>query len=51
VVHDEISGEQYHWAQTNYIRLDPAHAVAHIIALPPVPHHARAALAYRRGFR
>lgn len=51
VVYDEISGEEYHWAQTNYIRLDPARAVAHVIALPPVPHHARTALAYRRTLR
>ncbi|WP_280399647.1 alpha-1,4-glucan--maltose-1-phosphate maltosyltransferase [Nocardia carnea] len=51
VVYDEISGEEYHWAQTNYIRLDPARAVAHVIALPAVPYHARAGLAYRRSLR
>ncbi|WP_019931113.1 alpha-1,4-glucan--maltose-1-phosphate maltosyltransferase [Nocardia sp. BMG111209] len=50
VVHDEVSGEEYHWAQTNYIRLDPARSVAHILALPPVPAPARAELSYRRTF-
>ncbi|WP_280491166.1 alpha-1,4-glucan--maltose-1-phosphate maltosyltransferase [Nocardia asiatica] len=51
VVHDEVSGEEYHWAQTNYVRLDPARAVAHIIALPPVSQQARTELAYRRTLR
>ncbi|WP_330252561.1 alpha-1,4-glucan--maltose-1-phosphate maltosyltransferase [Nocardia sp. NBC_00565] len=51
LVFDEVSGEEYHWAQTNYVRLDPAHAVAHIITLPAVPQQARAELAYRRTFR
>ncbi|WP_405179866.1 alpha-1,4-glucan--maltose-1-phosphate maltosyltransferase [Nocardia sp. NBC_01377] len=50
VVVDEVSGEEYHWAQTNYVRLDPARAVAHIIALPPVPQQARTELAYRKSF-
>ncbi|MFR9751758.1 maltotransferase domain-containing protein [Nocardia sp. 004] len=48
VVYDEVSGEEYHWAQTNYVRLDPARAVAHIITLPPVSQQARTELAYRR---
>ncbi|WP_406271172.1 alpha-1,4-glucan--maltose-1-phosphate maltosyltransferase [Nocardia sp. NBC_00881] len=51
VVYDEVSGEQYHWAQTNYVRLDPAHAVAHILTLPPVPQQARSELTYRRTLR
>jgi starch synthase (maltosyl-transferring) len=51
VVYDEVSGEEYHWAQTNYVRLDPANAAAHILALPPVPQQVRAELAYRRTFR
>ncbi|MBF6169715.1 alpha-1,4-glucan--maltose-1-phosphate maltosyltransferase [Streptomyces gardneri] len=51
VVYDEVSGEEYHWAQTNYVRLDPAHAVAHIITLPPVSQQARTELAYRRTLR
>lgn len=50
-VHDEVSGEQYHWAQTNYVRLDPAHAVAHILTLPAVPQQARSELIHRRTLR
>ncbi|WP_040775094.1 alpha-1,4-glucan--maltose-1-phosphate maltosyltransferase [Nocardia pneumoniae] len=51
VVYDEVSGEEYHWAQTNYVRLDPARAVAHIITLPPVSQQVRTELAYRRTLR
>ncbi|MEV2224310.1 alpha-1,4-glucan--maltose-1-phosphate maltosyltransferase [Nocardia vinacea] len=51
VVFDEVSGEEYHWAQTNYVRLDPARAVAHILTLPAVSQQARAELAFRRTFR
>ncbi|GAA5070256.1 alpha-1,4-glucan--maltose-1-phosphate maltosyltransferase [Nocardia iowensis] len=47
VVYDEVSGEEYHWAQTNYVRLDPARSVAHILTLPPVSQQARTELAYR----
>jgi starch synthase (maltosyl-transferring) len=50
-VHDEISGEEYHWAQTNYVRLDPVRAPAHILALPAVSAAARTESAYRRTFR
>ncbi|WP_067701845.1 alpha-1,4-glucan--maltose-1-phosphate maltosyltransferase [Nocardia jejuensis] len=49
VVFDEISGEEYHWGQANYVRLDPARAVAHILVLPPVPAAARTELAHRRS--
>lgn len=48
-VYDEVTGEQYHWGSTNYIRLEPWKAVAHILALPLVPFQARAARAYRGG--
>ncbi|WP_433194934.1 maltotransferase domain-containing protein [Nocardia sp. CA-107356] len=51
VVFDEVSGEEYHWAQTNYVRLDPARAVAHILTLPSVSQRARAELAFRKTFR
>ncbi|MFX0574353.1 maltotransferase domain-containing protein [Nocardia nepalensis] len=51
VVFDEVSGEEYHWAQTNYVRLDPTHAVAHILTLPAVPQRARTELAFRRTLR
>jgi starch synthase (maltosyl-transferring) len=36
-VRDEITGEEYQWGQSNYVRLEPAKAVAHILNLPPVP--------------
>ncbi|MFM9033140.1 MAG: alpha-1,4-glucan--maltose-1-phosphate maltosyltransferase [Mycobacterium sp.] len=35
-VRDEITGDEYHWGQTNYVRLDPVRSVAHILHLPPV---------------
>ncbi|MFI5779155.1 maltotransferase domain-containing protein [Nocardia sp. NPDC051570] len=50
VVYDEVTGEEYHWGQTNYVRLDPVKAVAHILALPPVSAAARTELSYRRTF-
>ena len=34
-VRDEITGEEYHWGQSNYVRLDPAKAVAHVLNMPP----------------
>jgi starch synthase (maltosyl-transferring) len=50
VVYDEVSGEEFHWGQTNYVRLDPVQAVSHILVLPPVSAAARTELAYRRTF-
>jgi starch synthase (maltosyl-transferring) len=35
-VRDEISGEEYQWGQSNYVRLEPAKAVAHILNMPLV---------------
>jgi starch synthase (maltosyl-transferring) len=32
-VHDEVTGEGYDWGQSNYVRLDPQQAVAHILAV------------------
>jgi len=46
-VRDEITGEEYHWGQANYVRLDPARNVAHIVHLPRVPDEARLALLRR----
>ncbi|GAB2756813.1 DUF3416 domain-containing protein [Nocardioides salsibiostraticola] len=31
--HDEVTGETYQWGDSNYIRLDPARAVAHVLSL------------------
>ena len=36
-VRDEITGEEYPWGQSNYVRLDPARAVAHVLNMPQVP--------------
>ncbi|MFD6673304.1 maltotransferase domain-containing protein [Rhodococcus zopfii] len=47
-VHDEVSGEEYHWGQANFVRLEPWRAVAHILVLPPIGVPARTTLAYRR---
>ncbi len=46
-VRDEISGEEYQWGQANYVRLDPAKAVAHILSLPPIPPKQRVNMARR----
>jgi len=46
-VHDEVTGEEYHWGQSNYVRIEPGRAVAHILALPPIPPEHRAALLRR----
>jgi starch synthase (maltosyl-transferring) len=32
-VHDEITGETWHWGQHNYVRLDPFHEPAHVLAV------------------
>ncbi len=36
-VRDEITGDEYQWGQSNYVRLDPARAVAHVLNMPQVP--------------
>ncbi|MEV0322390.1 alpha-1,4-glucan--maltose-1-phosphate maltosyltransferase [Streptomyces sp. NPDC050658] len=34
-VRDELTGETYHWGRTNYVRLEPGRAPAHILVLRP----------------
>ncbi len=46
-VRDEITGEEYQWGQTNYVRLEPAKAVAHILTMPSIPEEQRALLLRR----
>lgn len=46
-VHDEVTGEEYQWGQSNYVRIEPWKAVAHILHLPPIPPEQRAALLRR----
>ena len=36
-VRDEVTGEEYQWGQSNYVRLEPARAVAHILNMPTHP--------------
>ncbi|MFE0865057.1 alpha-glucosidase C-terminal domain-containing protein, partial [Streptomyces rochei] len=30
-VHDELTDETYHWGRTNYVRLEPGRAPAHVL--------------------
>ena len=46
-VRDEITGEEYQWGQANYVRLDPAKAVAHVLNMPLVPQERRLELLRR----
>ncbi|MGU3437748.1 maltotransferase domain-containing protein [Actinomycetes bacterium M1A6_2h] len=48
-VTDEVSGQQFQWGQANYVKLEPWRAVAHVLALPPIPFPARFELAHREG--
>ncbi|OBG84485.1 alpha-1,4-glucan--maltose-1-phosphate maltosyltransferase [Mycobacterium sp. E802] len=46
-VRDEITGEEYQWGQSNYVRIDPAKAVAHVLNMPLVPYEHRLGLLRR----
>jgi starch synthase (maltosyl-transferring) len=46
-VRDEITGEEYQWGKANYVRLEPAKAVAHIVNMPPIPFDQRSDLLRR----
>ncbi|WP_199255411.1 alpha-1,4-glucan--maltose-1-phosphate maltosyltransferase [Mycolicibacterium mengxianglii] len=46
-VRDEITGEEYQWGQANYVRIDPAKAVSHVLNMPLIPPEKRAALLRR----
>ena len=46
-VRDEITGEEYQWVQSNYVRLEPARAVAHILNMPLIPPDQRGPLLRR----
>ncbi|MES5820020.1 alpha-1,4-glucan--maltose-1-phosphate maltosyltransferase [Streptomyces sp. RG80] len=34
-VHDELTGETYHWGRTNYVRLEPGRTPAHVLHVQP----------------
>ncbi|MGW9438142.1 alpha-1,4-glucan--maltose-1-phosphate maltosyltransferase [Streptomyces sp. NPDC055607] len=36
-VRDELTGDTYHWGRSNYVRLEPGVAPAHVLALRPSP--------------
>lgn len=40
-VRDEITGAEYQWGQSNYVRLDPNQAVAHVLNMPSIPYEKR----------
>jgi starch synthase (maltosyl-transferring) len=46
-VRDEITGEEYQWGQSNYVRIDPAKAVAHVLNMPRIPPEQRLTLLRR----
>jgi starch synthase (maltosyl-transferring) len=46
-VRDEITGDEYQWGQSNYVRLDPARAVAHVFNMPRIPPEQRETLLRR----
>ena len=46
-VRDEVTGSEFHWGSSNYVRLEPWTAVAHIIAIPPCDEARRVELSYR----
>lgn len=35
--HDEVTGQTWQWGESVFVRLDPAHAVCHIVRLDPPP--------------
>jgi starch synthase (maltosyl-transferring) len=46
-VRDELTGEEYQWGQSNYVRIDPAKTVAHILNMPLIPYEKRVELLRR----
>jgi starch synthase (maltosyl-transferring) len=46
-VRDEITGEEYQWGQSNYVRIDPVRVVAHILNMPLIPYEKRMELLRR----
>lgn len=46
-VRDEVTGEEYQWGHSNFVRLEPHRAVAHILNMPTIPSDRRAALLRR----
>jgi starch synthase (maltosyl-transferring) len=36
-----VTGDEYQWGQANYVRIDPAKSVAHILNMPQIPNEMR----------
>ncbi|MUL49024.1 alpha-1,4-glucan--maltose-1-phosphate maltosyltransferase [Mycobacterium sp. CBMA293] len=47
-VRDEITGEEYQWGASNYVRLDPGKAVAHVLNMPQISYDKRLNLLRRQ---
>lgn len=46
-VRDEVTGSEFHWGPSNFIRLEPWSAVAHIVVIPPCDPARRVEVSYR----
>jgi starch synthase (maltosyl-transferring) len=46
-VRDEITGDEYQWGRANYVRLEPARSIAHILNMPQIPTEKRLELLRR----
>ena len=46
-VQDTITGSAYHWAERNFVRLEPLRDVAHVFVLPPADHALQEQLTWR----
>ncbi len=47
-VRDEITGDEYQWGAANYVRIDPARVVGHVINMPQISSESRTMLLRRR---
>ena len=46
-VRDEVTGSEFHWGSSNFVRLEPWSAVAHIVVVPPCDPPRRVDVSYR----
>ena len=46
-VRDEVTGSEFHWGSSNFVRLEPWSAVAHIVVVPPCDPARRVEVSYR----
>jgi len=48
-VRDEVTGDEYQWGQSNYVRIDPVRAVAHVLNMPQISPEKRLQLLRRES--